>query len=84
MRVIEVTQSIQMDQAPTTTLVSACFYGGRHGIRTRDPRLRRPVLYPAELTAHAALNYFFTFRLSDVLTISAYAPACDCINPGDT
>ncbi len=25
--------------------------GGRQGIRTPDPRLRRPVLYPSELTA---------------------------------
>ncbi len=25
--------------------------GGRGGIRTRDPWLRRPVLYPAELPA---------------------------------
>ena len=27
-------------------------FGGRGGIRTRDPWLRRPVLYPAELPAH--------------------------------
>ena len=26
-------------------------FGGRYEIRTHDPRLRRPVLYPAELTA---------------------------------
>jgi hypothetical protein len=30
--------------------------GGRHGIRTRDPRLRRPVLYPAELTARITIR----------------------------
>jgi hypothetical protein len=29
--------------------------GGRHGIRTHDPRLRRPVLYPTELTARGNL-----------------------------
>ena len=29
----------------------AVFIGGRYEIRTHDPRLRRPVLYPAELTA---------------------------------
>lgn len=31
--------------------------GGRHGIRTHDPRLRRPVLYPTELTAHLVYIY---------------------------
>ena len=33
--------------------------GGRHGIRTHDPRLRRPVLYPAELTAREFITTTF-------------------------
>lgn len=34
-----------------------CEIGGRHGIRTHDPRLRRPVLYPTELTARDVYMY---------------------------
>ena len=32
--------------------------GGRQGIRTPDPRLRRPVLYPSELTARLFFIYY--------------------------
>jgi hypothetical protein len=33
------------------------------GIRTPDPRLRRPLLYPAELQAHKRCTIVTTFRL---------------------
>ena len=38
-----------------TRLMPLQFFGGKcapGGIRTHDPRLRRPILYPAELRAH--------------------------------
>ena len=35
------------------------FSGGRGGIRTRDLRLRRPTLYPAELPAHVNTDKAF-------------------------
>jgi hypothetical protein len=37
-------------------------FGGRDGIRTRDPWLRRPVLYPAELPA-LEKKYFYTILI---------------------
>ncbi len=38
--------------------------GGRHGIRTHDPRLRRPVLYPSELTARGFTIYIILHGFS--------------------
>ena len=35
--------------------------GGRDGIRTHDPWLRRPVLYPTELPARMKKHYYTTF-----------------------
>ena len=43
------------------------FTGGRGGIRTRDLRLRRPTLYPAELPAHIALHFFLCKQTSNSL-----------------
>ena len=34
------------------------------GIRTQDPRLRRPMLYPAELQAHCIVKTLFKRSLS--------------------
>ena len=37
---------------------SVSLFNVPEGIRTPDPRLRRPLLYPAELRTHAPENYF--------------------------
>ena len=43
--------------------------GAPEGIRTPDPRLRRPLLYPAELQAHAVKQFRGQFpRGSSLLT----------------
>ena len=42
-----------------STIVWLLLYGEPAGIRTPDPRLRRPVLYPTELLTHVPndINY---------------------------
>ena len=37
--------------------LSAIFFGDPGGIRTPDPRLRRPLLYPTELLNHVDYLY---------------------------
>ncbi len=37
---------------PLYRSVNILHFGAPGGIRTHDPRLRRPILYPAELQAH--------------------------------
>ncbi len=37
--------------------LSAYFFGDPGGIRTPDPRLRRPLLYPTELLNHVDYQY---------------------------
>ena len=39
-----------------------CLYGEPGGVRTPDPRLRRPVLYPAELLTHLLNAYIILTR----------------------
>lgn len=48
-----------------------CIYGEPGGVRTPDPRLRRPVLYPAELLTHIfkRINYDIT-----------KSTACQCLS----
>ena len=36
------------------------------GIRTPDPRLRRPLLYPAELRTHIVMRFFITERVMGI------------------
>ena len=38
------------------SLLYGLFFGEPAGIRTPDPRLRRPVLYPTELLTHLLNN----------------------------
>ena len=45
--------------------------GAPEGIRTPDPRLRRPLLYPAELQTHFLLYsaYFTEYKVEQVMGI---------------
>ena len=56
---IAVTHINKKEGAYFFTLPLFVFIGGRHGIRTHDPRLRRPVLYPTELTAPVSISTIF-------------------------
>ena len=41
---------------PTIIPITSCGKSVLEGIRTPDPRLRRPLLYPAELRTHRLVN----------------------------
>ena len=43
-------------------MVRIKFYGEPEGIRTPDPRLRRPVLYPTELLTHNSNARYIIMR----------------------
>ena len=48
--------------------------GAPEGIRTPDPRLRRPLLYPSELQVHISLGAFFSL-MERVMGIGPTLPA---------
>lgn len=53
-------------------LVDRFISGGRGGIRTRDLRLRRPTLYPAELPAQSIFKIAFATNLQTPSMVGLY------------